>query len=106
MMTIHGGNQYLPEYHFAVPSSSFSSSISIAVRSSDIGGFILDNQPITIKNIYSITHGSDDFSTGSVSIQPGVHHMKHLNGANFGLWVYGSKTYDGYGYPAGIHFRK
>ncbi|XP_063404551.1 uncharacterized protein LOC134688013 [Mytilus trossulus] len=104
MMTIHGVNQYLPEYHFAVPSKGFSSFISIVVQSSEIGGFILDDKRITL-NIYSISHGSDDFSTGSVSIEHGAHHIKHLNGTKFGLWVYGSKQYDGYGYPGGIQFR-
>ncbi|CAG2200011.1 unnamed protein product [Mytilus edulis] len=49
MMTIHGVNQFLAECHFAVPSMSFDSYISIAVRSSDIGGFILDDHPLRLK---------------------------------------------------------
>ncbi|XP_071133964.1 IgGFc-binding protein-like [Mytilus edulis] len=104
MMTIHGVNQYLAEYNFAVPSMSFDSSISIVVQSNEIAGFILDDHPITFY-VFNISHGSDDFSTGSVSISPGAHYIKHLYGAKFGLWIYGSKKYDGYGYPGGIHFR-
>ncbi|XP_076077597.1 uncharacterized protein LOC143048046 [Mytilus galloprovincialis] len=104
MMTIHGVNQYLAEYHFAVPSKSFNSSISIAVQSSQIGGFMLDNHRITIY-MFSISHGSDDFSTGKASIKPGVHHIKHLNGVKFGLWVYGSKMHSAYGYPGGIQIK-
>ncbi|XP_071133963.1 uncharacterized protein [Mytilus edulis] len=104
MMTIHGVNQYLDEYHFAVPSNSFTSSISIVVLSDEIGGFMLDDHPITMY-MFNISHGSDDFSTGTVSVQPGVHHIKHLNGVKFGLWVYGSKMHSGYGYPGGIKFK-
>ncbi|CAC5370524.1 unnamed protein product [Mytilus coruscus] len=104
MMTIHGVNQYLAEYHFAVPSNSFTSSISIVVQSNEIGGFLLDDHPITMY-MFNISHGSDDFSTGSTGIKPGVHHIKHLNGVKFGLWVYGGKMHSGYGYPGGLQFR-
>lgn len=83
---------------------SFDSSISIVVQSNEIAGFILDDHSITFY-VFNISHGSDDFSTGSVSISPGAHHIKHLYGAKFGLWIHGSKMYDGYGYPGGIRFR-
>lgn len=108
MMTIHGVNQYMSSYDFAVPAiDNLKSHIALCVKSSGLGGFILDGQMTTIDGAYSISNGTDHYSTFSLPISPGQHSISHTGGAQFGLWVYGENTkYSAYGYPAGIALRK
>ncbi|CAC5387082.1 unnamed protein product [Mytilus coruscus] len=107
MMTIHGVNQYMSNYDFAVPAiDDLKSHVTVCVKSSALGGFTLDGQPTTIDGVYSISNGTDRYSTFSFKISPGQHNISHTGGARFGLWVYGeNNAYDAYGYPAGIAFK-
>lgn len=108
MMTIHGVNQYMSSYEFAVPAiDDLKSRIALCVKSSGLGGFILDGEVTTIDGAYSISNGTDHYSTFSLPISPGQHSISHTYGTRFGLWVYGENTkHDAYGYPAGIAFKK
>ncbi|CAC5390103.1 unnamed protein product [Mytilus coruscus] len=105
MMTIPGVNQYLHEYDFVVP-TGFDSFISITVQSDAIDGFLLDGNSSNIRSgIFSISEGSNHFSTFSMSISTGFHHIEHRTNIRFGLWVYGNGGLDGYGYPAGMAYK-
>ncbi|XP_052065654.1 IgGFc-binding protein-like [Mytilus californianus] len=107
MMTIHGVNQYMSNYDFAVPAiDDLKSHITVCVKSSALDGFTLDGQLTTIDGAYNISNGTDHYSTFSLPISPGQHYMNHTGGTRFGLWVYGENTlHDAYGYPAGIAFK-
>ncbi|XP_052090051.1 uncharacterized protein LOC127726650 [Mytilus californianus] len=105
MMTIPGVNQYLNKYDFVVP-KAFDSFISITVRRDAVDGFLLDGNSSNIRSMFSISEGMNNFSTFSVPILAGFHHIEHRNKVRFGLWVYGNKlSFDGYGYPAGMAYK-
>ena len=105
MMTIHGVNQYLYDYEIMVP-SGFDSYISIAVSSDFIDGFILDGKIFNIPTVFSVSGHNYHYSTFSLPITEGFHHITHRSQQRFGLWVYGNFTsQDAFGYPAGIAFK-
>ncbi|XP_071137216.1 IgGFc-binding protein-like [Mytilus edulis] len=104
MMTIPGVNQYLYEYDFVVP-TGFDSYISITVQSDAIDGFLLDRNPFNIRSVFSISEGLYQFTTFSMSISTGFHHIEHSRTVRFGLWINGNGDIDGYGYPAGMAYK-
>ncbi|CAC5390109.1 unnamed protein product [Mytilus coruscus] len=104
MMTIPGVNQYLYEYDFVVP-KGFDSYISITVQSDAIDGFLLDGSSSNIRSVFSISEGLYKFSTFSMSISTGLHHIEHRQNVRFGLWINGNGDIDGYGYPAGMAYK-
>ncbi|VDI26928.1 Hypothetical predicted protein [Mytilus galloprovincialis] len=105
MMTIPGINQYLYDYDFMVP-KDFESFISISVPTNAVDGFVLDGNFVDLKNIFSISEEEHHFSSFSIPISSGQHHITHREKARFGLWVYGNFTkYDAYGYSAGMAFK-
>ncbi|XP_071174175.1 IgGFc-binding protein-like isoform X2 [Mytilus edulis] len=105
MMTIPGINQYLYDYEFMVP-TDFESFISVTVPTDAVDGFVLDGNFVNLKNIFSIVDGKHRFSSFSIPISSGPHHIIHREKARFGLWVYGNYTsYEAYGYPAGMAFK-
>ncbi|VDI81063.1 Hypothetical predicted protein [Mytilus galloprovincialis] len=105
MMTIPGINQYLYDYDFMVP-TDFESFISITVPTDAVDGFVLDDNFVNLKNIFSIVEEEHHFSSFSIPIASGPHHITHREKTRFGLWVYGNYThYDTYGYPAGMAFK-
>lgn len=104
MMTIYGINQYLPEYDFVVQ-SGFTSYISVTVETSGLNGFILDGHSVSTDTVYTINGRYGSYSSFTIQIASGEHHMKHSKDVKFGLWVYGNEILDAYGYPAGIAFR-
>ncbi|XP_076111583.1 uncharacterized protein LOC143079839 [Mytilus galloprovincialis] len=105
MMTIPGINQYLYEYDFMVP-TDFESFISITVQTNAVDGFVIDGDFVNLKNIFSISEEDHHFSSFSIPISSGPHHITHRTKKRFGLWVYGNFTsYQAYGYPAGMAFK-
>ncbi|VDI23526.1 Hypothetical predicted protein [Mytilus galloprovincialis] len=95
---------------YAVPANitlGFDSFISITVRSAAVDGFFLDgNSSNSRRSYFRISEGMNNFSTFSLSISAGLHHIEHRRKARFGLWVYGNKyPWDGYGYPAGMAYK-
>ncbi|XP_071135897.1 IgGFc-binding protein-like [Mytilus edulis] len=105
MMTILGVNQYLYEYDFVVP-YWFDSFISITVQSDAINGFLLDGNSFNNRSsVFNISEGMNNVSTFSLPISAGYHHIEHKKKVRFGLWVYGNKYIDGYGYPAGMAYK-
>ncbi|CAC5386110.1 unnamed protein product [Mytilus coruscus] len=104
MMTIPGVNQYLYEYDFAVP-TGFDSFISITVKRNSIDGVLLDGEFPNITSVLNISEGRIHYSTFSVPISDGAHHIEHRGKVRFGLWVYGNRFYDVYGYPAGLAYK-
>ncbi|XP_076111579.1 IgGFc-binding protein-like isoform X2 [Mytilus galloprovincialis] len=105
MMTIPGINQYLYDYDFMVP-TDFESFISITVPTDAVDGFVLDGNFVTLKTIFSIVEEEHHFSSFSIPISSGPHHINHKEKTRFGLWIYGNYTnYEAYGYPAGMAFK-
>ncbi|CAC5426632.1 unnamed protein product [Mytilus coruscus] len=105
MMTIPGINQYLYDYDFIVP-KDFESFISISVPTNAVDGFVLDGNFVNLKNIFSISEEEHHFSSFSIPISSGPHHITHREKTRFGLWVYGNYTnQEAYGYPAGMAFK-
>ncbi|CAG2185910.1 unnamed protein product [Mytilus edulis] len=105
MMTIPGINQYLYDYEFMVP-TEFESFISITVPTDAVDGFVLDGNFVNLKNIFSISEEEHHFSSFSIPISSGSHHITHREKTRFGLWIYGNFTsYESYGYPAGMAFK-
>ncbi|XP_063402231.1 IgGFc-binding protein-like [Mytilus trossulus] len=105
MMTIPGINQYLYEYDFVVP-TRFDSFISISVQSDAINEFLLDsNSSNSRSSVFSISEGLYNFSTFSMPITSGFHHIEHRQKIRFGLWVYGNGYSAVYGFPAGLAYK-
>ncbi|XP_052063182.1 uncharacterized protein LOC127702913 [Mytilus californianus] len=105
MMTIPGINQYLYDYDFMVP-TDFQSFISISVPTNAVDGFVLNGNFVNLQNIFSISEEEHHFSSFSIPISSGQHHITHREKTRFGLWVYGNYTSrDAYGYPAGMAFK-
>ena len=105
MMTIHGVNQYKSRYDFIVP-EGFSSSISIAIQ----GGcgmcksFVLDEEEISFSHSKTKSINGTAHSALAHNINHGPHTLFHKYEKKFGLWLYGFRHVDGYGYPAGMSF--
>ncbi|XP_063440529.1 IgGFc-binding protein-like isoform X2 [Mytilus trossulus] len=105
MMTIPGINQYLYDYDFIVP-PDFESFISITVPTEAVDGFVLDGSFVNLKNIFSISGEEYHYSSFSIPISNGSHHITHREKTRFGLWIYGNFTdYESYGYSAGMAFK-
>ncbi|VDI26930.1 Hypothetical predicted protein [Mytilus galloprovincialis] len=105
MMTIPGINQYLYDYDFMVP-TDFESFISVTVPTDAVDGFVLDGNFVNLKNIFSISEEEHHFSSFSIPISSGPHHITHREKTRFGLWIYGNYTYnEAYGYLAGMAFK-
>ncbi|CAG2237381.1 unnamed protein product [Mytilus edulis] len=105
MMTIPGINQYLYDYEIMVP-IDFESFISITVPTNSVEGFVLDGNFVTLTNIFSISEEVHHFSSFSIPISSGPHHITHREKTRFGLWIYGNFTGpDAYGYSAGMAFK-
>ena len=101
-MTIPGVDQYLSHYVFHVPDLNFTSSLSFVIKSSEMNGIRVDGKAIEITSLRNITLSGTMYSTFALSVTAGRHIVEHLNDAPFGLWVYGRRTHDSYGYPAGM----
>ncbi|XP_063448284.1 uncharacterized protein LOC134727823 [Mytilus trossulus] len=105
MMTVYGINQYKSDYSFIIP-SNFSSFVSITFYGDDIRGFEIDGNGMKVhKKFQKIVHGKK-YITFSYNITEGAHRINNYMGIRFGLWLYGNRFNDGYGYPAGIAFRR
>ncbi|XP_052073559.1 uncharacterized protein LOC127711514 [Mytilus californianus] len=104
MMTVYGINQYKSDYKFIIP-SKFSSYVSITFCGDAIRGFEIDGHEMKANKIFAKTVHGNKYITFSCSISEGAHRIKNTVGIRFGLWLYGNRRSDGYGYPAGMAFR-
>ncbi|CAG2228003.1 unnamed protein product [Mytilus edulis] len=104
MMTVYGINQYKSDYEFIIP-SDFSSFVSITFCGDAIRGFEFDGHKMKADKVFEKTVNGKKYITFSSSITEGAHIITNTNGIRFGLWLYGDRRADGYGYPAGIAFR-
>ncbi|CAC5415916.1 unnamed protein product [Mytilus coruscus] len=105
MMTVYGINQYKFDYNFIIP-SNFSSFVSITICGDAIRGFEIDGHGMKVDKVFEKTVLGKKYITFSSSITEGAHRIKNTIGIRFGLWLYGNRKIDGYGYPAGIAFRE
>lgn len=104
MMTVIGLHQYRSDYHFIVP-EGFSSSVGITF----IGGkgyeFELDQKILKPANIVLLHVDGTTYATFSHVVTDGAHTIRHMSGIKFGLWIYGNRNHDGYGFPAGVEYK-
>jgi len=49
-------------------------------------------------------HGNTN-ATFSHVVTDGTHIIRHMSGIQFGLWVYGNRNNDGYGFPARVTYK-
>ncbi|CAC5415915.1 unnamed protein product [Mytilus coruscus] len=105
MMTVYGINQYKSDYEFIIP-SDFSSFVSITFCGDAIRGFEIDGHVMKVDKVFEKTVLKKKYITFSYNITEGAHRIKNTIGIRFGLWLYGNRRNDGYGYPAGIAFWK
>ncbi|XP_063448283.1 uncharacterized protein LOC134727822 [Mytilus trossulus] len=103
-MTVYGINQYKSDYEVIIP-SNFSSFVSITFCGDAIRGFEIDSHKMKADKVFEKTVLGKKYITFSSSIPEGAHIITNTNGIRFGLWLYGNRRNDGYGYPAGIAFR-
>ncbi|VDI45443.1 Hypothetical predicted protein [Mytilus galloprovincialis] len=103
MMTIYGINQYKTDYSIVVP-DDFTSYISVTFTSGSADGFRIDQKRVLVYKLYRKQVAGTTYSTMSCNITAGSHTINHESNIHFGLWIYGDRVYDGYGFPAGIAF--
>ena len=104
MMTIIGLHQYRSDYHFIVP-EGFSSSVGITFIAGKGSEFELDQKILKPTNIALLHVKGTTYATFSHVVTDGAHRIRHMSGIKFGLWVYGNKNHDGYGFPAGVEYK-
>jgi hypothetical protein len=104
MMTIIGLHQYRSDYHFIVP-EGFSSSVGITFIAGNGSEFELDQKILKPTNIALLHVKGTTYATFSHVVTDGAHRIRHMSGIKFGLWVYGNKNHDGYGFPAGVEYK-
>ena len=104
MMTIIGLHQYRSDYHFIVP-EGFSSSVSITFIDGKGYKFELDQKMLEPTNIVLKRVEGTTYVTFRHVVTDGAHRIRHMSGIQFGLWVYGNRNHDGYGFPAGVEYR-
>lgn len=103
MMTVYGMNQYKTAYDIIVP-GGFTSYISMTFKSGSSDDFQIDMKRMhTIANFTKIISGIA-FTTVTYSITAGAHTVTHQSYISFGLWIYGDRSIDGYGFPAGMAY--
>ena len=104
MMTIIGLHQYRSDYNFIVP-EGFSSFVGITFIDGNDYEFELDQKILKPANIVKMDIQGTTYATFSHMLTDGAHRIRHMSGIKFGLWVYGNRNNDGYGFPAGIAYK-
>jgi hypothetical protein len=104
MMTIIGLHQYRSDYHIIVP-EGFSSFVGITFFDGNDYGFELDQKILKPANIVKMDIHGNTYATFSHVVTDGAHRIRHMYGIQFGLWVYGNRNNDGYGFPAGVAYK-
>ena len=67
-------------------------------------GFRIDQKRVLVYKLYRKQVAGTTYSTMACNITDGSHTINHESNIHFGLWIYGDRVYDGYGFPAGIAF--
>lgn len=67
-------------------------------------GFRIDQKRVLVYKLYRKQVAGTTYSTMACNITAGLHTINHESNIHFGLWIYGDRVYDGYGFPAGIAF--
>ncbi|VDI03175.1 Hypothetical predicted protein [Mytilus galloprovincialis] len=110
MMTVPGITHYRSNYNFTVP-AGYNSFISVSyivtnvsARYNPLDGFKIDNRKLILTNIFNKTINIYSIATFSSATEGGDHEIRHDSNLKFGLWIYGEKQEEGYGYPGGIAY--
>ncbi|XP_062617789.1 fibrillin-1-like [Saccostrea cucullata] len=105
MTMVPGVNQYVHQYHIAVPDGFAKNYIAIIVRKSSKNNLRVDNASINSSDVVSqstVSVGGTEYVAMAVSITKGVHRVETTDKSRFGLMVYGHGQDDGYGFAANI----
>lgn len=110
MMTIPGIQHYKPHYKFTVP-AGYTSYISVTYLITNVqsqydpfDGFKIDNKKLSLTDVFNMTNNKYNFATFSNEIEDGAHEIRHELDLKFGLWIYGEKNNEGYGFPGGMAY--
>lgn len=108
MTTFMSMRQWKPHYMFAAPDNSLTNHISVVFCGTvdDCKGFVLDSVPIEPAgtDVFTETVNRETYVTFRYQITSGEHTIHHLSNITFGLWIYGEKSREGYGYPGGVGY--
>ncbi|CAC5388787.1 unnamed protein product [Mytilus coruscus] len=110
MMIIPGIQHYKSYYNFTVP-NEYTSYISVTYlvtnvksRYDPLDGFKIDNQKLDMTKLFNKTINDYSFATFSQETKDGAHEIHHELDLKFGLWIYGERKFEGYGYPGGMAY--
>ncbi|XP_071150167.1 uncharacterized protein [Mytilus edulis] len=108
MMTIPGIQHYKSYYNFTVP-TGYTSFISVKYRVTIVNsrydpldGFKIDNRKLDLTKLFNKTINDDSFATLSQETKDDAHEIHQELYLKFGLWIYGERESEGYGYPSGM----
>lgn len=103
-MLIAPTEQFLSQYSFSTPTTSFTSNfVNVVVPSGEIASLRLDGNPVDSSKFSAI--GTSGFSGGQLPLTVGSHFMTSAGNVPFGIYIYGRRSYEAYGYPGGMSFR-
>ncbi|XP_071148714.1 uncharacterized protein [Mytilus edulis] len=111
MMTIPGIQHYKSYYNFTVP-TGYTSYISVTCLVTTVkslkypfDGFKIDNKKLSVTDVFNMTINEFNYATFSQKItKGGAHDIRHELDLKFGLWIYGEKNNEGYGFPGGMAY--
>ncbi|XP_055995396.1 fibrillin-1-like isoform X2 [Ostrea edulis] len=106
MTMVPGVNQYVHQYHIAVPQGFEQNYLVMIVQKSSRSSLLLDNDSISSANVASEStvnvKGTDYVVLTVKNVKSGGHRVETKDKSRFGLMVYGHSHDDGYGFAANI----
>lgn len=101
MMLIPPFEQFMANYSFSTLSSWFITNyITLTIETDGISSLLLDGVSVDPGLFQAI--GTSGFSGASIPIEIGSHHVENTSGYPFGVYSYGFKADDSYGYAGGL----
>ena len=97
MMNIISVDQYINNSKIIIPTGYSFNYLTIITPNSAINNILLDGSNINPSFFSSI--GTSGYAGARISIMPGMHTITSSD--NFGVWAYGFRDYESYGYPGG-----
>ncbi|XP_055995401.1 fibrillin-1-like isoform X2 [Ostrea edulis] len=106
MTMVPGVNQYVHQYHIAVPQGFEQNYLVMIVKKRSRSSLLLDNDSISYANVASestVNVNATNYVVLTVkNVKAGTHRVETKDKSRFGLMVYGHSHDDGYGFAANI----
>jgi len=97
MMNITPVNQFIANSKVVIPTGYSYNYLTVIVPNSAIGNIMLDGSIINPSSFSSIS--SSGYSGAKILVMPGLHNI--TSSYNFGVWAYGFRNYESYGFQGG-----